>query len=124
MAILDYSAPRILKTANPCDREWSNKATKPCIFAVVAFKQLIRGESDKHVCKLVLRTSALLDTLLAEDAHKARVEAAVTVPVSTPTTPNVPRRRAFIEVDSDEEDIVNACNGQMPPYVEENSFSA
>ncbi|KAJ7430744.1 hypothetical protein FB451DRAFT_1198705 [Mycena latifolia] len=77
-------------------------------FALVAFRQSIHGESEKHVCKPVLRTLALLDTSLTKDAYKSRVEAAV--PVDAPATPKIPstKQRACIEVDSDEEDIVEA----------------
>ncbi|KAJ7496436.1 hypothetical protein FB451DRAFT_1162588 [Mycena latifolia] len=79
-------------------------------FALVAFRQSIHRESDKHVCKPVLRTLALLDTSLTKDAYKSRAEAAVGIPVDAPATPKIPsaKRHAFIEVDSDEEDIVEA----------------
>ncbi|KAJ7480798.1 hypothetical protein FB451DRAFT_1171383 [Mycena latifolia] len=77
-------------------------------FAVVAFRQSNRGESDKHVCKPVIRMLALVDTLLIKDAYRSRVEAAVSIPVDTPVTPKtlIVKRRVFIEVDSDKEDIV------------------
>ncbi|KAJ7489506.1 hypothetical protein FB451DRAFT_1167173 [Mycena latifolia] len=90
-------------------------------FALVAFRQSIRGESDKHVCKPVLQTLALLDTLLTKDAFKSRVEAAVGVPVDAPATPKIPstKQHAFIKVDSDEDDHGRRLNiphgaGGMP----------
>ncbi|KAJ7469730.1 hypothetical protein FB451DRAFT_1176969 [Mycena latifolia] len=81
-------------------------------FAITAFRQAIRGEPDKHVCKPVLRTLTLLDATLSKDAFKARVAASLTSKITAKpkAQPKIPliRNRAFVELSSDEEDASDA----------------
>ncbi|KAJ7699035.1 hypothetical protein B0H17DRAFT_1129569 [Mycena rosella] len=74
-------------------------------FSLVAFRQPIRGEEDKQVCKLVLRTLTLLDDSIAktslEAAFKARSIQYETVlncalPTSEPDLPTTQLLRAGV----------------------------
>ncbi|KAJ7493920.1 hypothetical protein FB451DRAFT_1551214 [Mycena latifolia] len=82
-------------------------------FAIVAFKQVMRGgDPDKHVCKLVLRTLTVLDSSLSKAAFQARMSG-LSITKDIPALKERPkeslvRTRAFVELDSDEEEEADA----------------
>ncbi|KAJ7480559.1 hypothetical protein FB451DRAFT_1365053 [Mycena latifolia] len=81
-------------------------------FAIVAFKQAMRGgDPDKHVCKLILRTLTVLDSSLSKAAFQARMSG-LSITKDIPALKERPkeslvRTRAFVELDSDEEEVAD-----------------
>ncbi|KAJ7621805.1 hypothetical protein B0H17DRAFT_1151749 [Mycena rosella] len=78
-------------------------------FALIASRQPNRGEEDKQICKLVLRTLTLLDNPTAKAAFKARsAKDANLVPKGTSimrlNTPIARKRFDFQDNSSDDED--------------------
>ncbi|KAJ7668942.1 hypothetical protein B0H17DRAFT_1209826 [Mycena rosella] len=78
-------------------------------FALVAFREPTRGEEDKQICKVVLRTLTLLDDPTAKAAFKARsAKDANLVPKGTSitrlNTPITRKRFDFHDNSSDDKD--------------------
>ncbi|KAJ7710915.1 hypothetical protein B0H17DRAFT_1123996 [Mycena rosella] len=78
-------------------------------FALVAFRQPTRGEEDKQICKVVLRTLTILDDPTAKAAFKARsAKDANFVPkgmsITRLNTPITRKRFDFHDNSSDDED--------------------
>ncbi|KAJ7670437.1 hypothetical protein B0H17DRAFT_1141796 [Mycena rosella] len=78
-------------------------------FELVAFRQTKRGEDDKHICKVVLRTLTPLDGSFAKAAFNARADAeqagkSVTASQKKPKQAPAKRQLDFADLSSDDED--------------------
>ncbi|KAJ7662860.1 hypothetical protein B0H17DRAFT_1144236 [Mycena rosella] len=78
-------------------------------FELVVFRQTKRGEDDKHICKVVLRTLTPLDGSFAKAAFNARADPeqagkSVTASQKKPKQAPAKRRLDFEDLSSDDED--------------------
>ncbi|KAJ7667050.1 hypothetical protein B0H17DRAFT_1143028 [Mycena rosella] len=76
-------------------------------FASVAFKQPVRGEEDKHICKLVVRTLTLLDDSIAKHTNNPVANKHFDFPDASSDDEDYPetrKRMAMLQVNDTQED--------------------